>query len=131
MCKTMKYSRQRICLLVEVRHHLQLWNGRAFSELLRNPRVLIRAQEEVRQVFSGTGYVDEVDLQELKFLKEVIKETLRMHNTSRNTILEFGLSVVEFSSNTGFRGDWIPYGNMIGRCNKVATIKVSMTSKNP
>lgn len=70
---------------MEVRHHLQLWNGRAFSELLRNPRVLIRAQEEVRQVFSGTGYVDEVDLQELKFLKEVIKETLRMHNTSRNT----------------------------------------------
>ncbi|KAK7276942.1 hypothetical protein RIF29_18091 [Crotalaria pallida] len=51
----------------------------AFSEMLKNPRVLRRAQAEVRQVFGSKGYVDETTLQELKFLKAVIKETLRLH----------------------------------------------------
>ena len=51
----------------------------AFSEMLKNPRVLKRAQEEVRQAFGSRGYVDENDLQELKYLKAVIKETLRLH----------------------------------------------------
>jgi cytochrome P450 len=51
----------------------------AFSEMMKNPKVLKRAQEEVRQVFGSRGYVDEMNLQELKFLKAVIKETLRLH----------------------------------------------------
>lgn len=52
----------------------------AISEMLRNPRVMTRAQEEVRKVFGGNkGYTGETDLQELKFLKAVIKETLRLH----------------------------------------------------
>ncbi|KAK2431918.1 hypothetical protein P8452_44993 [Trifolium repens] len=51
----------------------------AFSEMLKNPQALKRAQEEVRQTFGSRGYVDEMDLQELKFLKAVIKETLRLH----------------------------------------------------
>jgi alpha-guaiene 2-oxidase len=52
----------------------------AFSEMLKNPSVMKKAQEEVRQAFGSRGYVDEKDLQELKFLKAVIKETLRMHS---------------------------------------------------
>ncbi|AET00731.1 putative premnaspirodiene oxygenase [Medicago truncatula] len=51
----------------------------AFSEMLKNPRVMKKAQEEVRQAFGSRGYVDEKDLQELKYLKAVIKETLRVH----------------------------------------------------
>ena len=50
-----------------------------FSEMLKNPRVLKRAQAEVREVFGSKGYVEEKALQELKFLKAVIKETLRLH----------------------------------------------------
>ncbi|XP_027333158.1 premnaspirodiene oxygenase-like [Abrus precatorius] len=51
----------------------------AFSEMLKNPIVLKRAQAEVRQVFGSKGCVDEVALHELKYLKVVIKETLRLH----------------------------------------------------
>ncbi|KAK4488237.1 hypothetical protein RD792_003983 [Penstemon davidsonii] len=51
----------------------------AMSEMLKNPQVLEKAQEEVRKVFKEKGYVDEIDFQELKYLKLVIKETLRMH----------------------------------------------------
>ncbi|XP_051133850.1 salviol synthase-like isoform X3 [Andrographis paniculata] len=49
------------------------------AELLRHPRVLKKAQDEVRQVFGDKGFVDESEFDELKYLKLVIKETLRMH----------------------------------------------------
>ncbi|XVF71519.1 hypothetical protein PTKIN_Ptkin12aG0044300 [Pterospermum kingtungense] len=51
----------------------------AMSELLKNPRVMKQAQAEVRQVFDGKGKVDESGLHELKFLRLVVKETLRLH----------------------------------------------------
>ncbi|KAK1566506.1 hypothetical protein Q3G72_000883 [Acer saccharum] len=51
------------------------------AELLKNPGVMKKAQAEVRQVFDGREIfvVDETLLHELKFLKSVIKETLRLH----------------------------------------------------
>ncbi|TKY57380.1 monooxygenase protein [Spatholobus suberectus] len=51
----------------------------AISELMKNPTVMIKAQEEGRKVFGSKGYTDETALEELKFLKAVIKETLRLH----------------------------------------------------
>ncbi|XP_061375662.1 cytochrome P450 71D11-like [Gastrolobium bilobum] len=51
----------------------------AISEMVKNPGVMIRAQEEVRKVFGSRGYTDETALQKLKYLKAVIKETLRLH----------------------------------------------------
>ncbi|EOY12081.1 Cytochrome P450 71D10, putative [Theobroma cacao] len=51
----------------------------AMSEMLKNPRVLRKAQDEVRQVFHGKGDVDEASIHELKYLASVIKETLRLH----------------------------------------------------
>ncbi|RDY12970.1 Premnaspirodiene oxygenase, partial [Mucuna pruriens] len=51
----------------------------AISEMLKNPRVMTKAQEEVRKVFGSKGYTNETSLEELKFLKAVIKETLRLH----------------------------------------------------
>lgn len=52
----------------------------AIAEMLKNPRILTKAQEEVRKVFDGrNGVVDESYFDELSYLKLVIKETLRLH----------------------------------------------------
>ncbi|XP_050218061.2 premnaspirodiene oxygenase-like [Mercurialis annua] len=52
----------------------------AMSELLKNPTVMEKAQEEVRRVFATEGTVREERLHELNYLKSVIKETLRLHS---------------------------------------------------
>jgi len=51
----------------------------AMSELIKNPRVMEKAQAEVRRVFDAKGHVDEANIHELKYLKSVIKETFRVH----------------------------------------------------
>ncbi|XP_038688574.1 cytochrome P450 71D9-like [Tripterygium wilfordii] len=51
----------------------------AMAEMIKNPRVMEKAQAEVRQVFDTRGCVDETGIPELKYLKLVIKETLRLH----------------------------------------------------
>ncbi|KAL5802237.1 hypothetical protein ACOSQ4_030542 [Xanthoceras sorbifolium] len=50
----------------------------ALAEMLKHPRVLEKAQAEVRKVFDRKGYVDETDLHELEYLKLVMKETFRL-----------------------------------------------------
>lgn len=51
----------------------------AMSEMMKNPRVMEKAQAEVRQAFEKNGNVDEIGLHELQYLKLVVKETLRLH----------------------------------------------------
>ncbi|KAF4346763.1 hypothetical protein G4B88_003636 [Cannabis sativa] len=51
----------------------------AMAEMIRNRRVMKKAQEEVRQVFNKKGKVDEAGISDLKYLKSVVKETLRLH----------------------------------------------------
>ncbi|PON94068.1 Cytochrome P450, E-class, group I [Trema orientale] len=51
----------------------------AMAEMIKNPMIMKKAQDEVREVFSRKGSVDETGLSEMKYLKSVVKETLRLH----------------------------------------------------
>ncbi|CAI0439726.1 unnamed protein product [Linum tenue] len=51
----------------------------AMSELVRDERVMKKAQDEIRAVFGKRGEVEETGIHELNYLKMVIKESLRLH----------------------------------------------------
>ncbi|XP_010667688.1 cytochrome P450 736A117 [Beta vulgaris subsp. vulgaris] len=51
----------------------------AMTELLRKPVVMKILQEEVRGIAGDKELISEDDLEEMKYLKAVIKETLRLH----------------------------------------------------
>ncbi|KAM3399570.1 hypothetical protein ACQJBY_004772 [Aegilops geniculata] len=51
----------------------------AMAELMRNPSIMTRAQDEVRGAFMGQNKVTEECLGELSYLQCIIKETLRLH----------------------------------------------------
>uniref|UniRef100_J3LAC6 Cytochrome P450 n=1 Tax=Oryza brachyantha TaxID=4533 RepID=J3LAC6_ORYBR len=51
----------------------------ATAELMRNPRVRHKLQDELRREFAGGGKVTEDRLRGLSYLHMVIKETLRLH----------------------------------------------------
>ncbi|KAK7333385.1 hypothetical protein VNO80_30153 [Phaseolus coccineus] len=51
----------------------------AMAEMVKDPRIMKKAQSELREAFSGKGRVDENSINELKYLKLVVKETMRLH----------------------------------------------------
>ncbi|CAL1386264.1 unnamed protein product [Linum trigynum] len=51
-------------------------------ELLRDAKSMKKAQSEVRQAFGSTGIVEEARLGELKYMKMVLKEALRLRPTA-------------------------------------------------
>ncbi|XP_024029885.1 cytochrome P450 71D9-like [Morus notabilis] len=51
----------------------------AMVVMIKNPRVMKKAQEEVREVFSRKGSVDEISISEMTYLKCIVKEILRLH----------------------------------------------------
>ncbi|KAL1323387.1 cytochrome P450 71A1-like [Arachis ipaensis] len=50
-----------------------------FAELLKNPKAMKKAQEEVRRVVGRKSKVEENDVNQMNYLNCVIKETLRLH----------------------------------------------------
>uniref|UniRef100_A0A803NDV2 Cytochrome P450 n=1 Tax=Chenopodium quinoa TaxID=63459 RepID=A0A803NDV2_CHEQI len=49
------------------------------SELLRHPQVMQQLLNEVRTIMGENVHVNDSDLEQMKYLKAVIKETLRLH----------------------------------------------------
>lgn len=51
----------------------------AMTELLKHPKIMQELQKEVRRISKGKTHVSEDDLEQMKYLKAVIKESLRLH----------------------------------------------------
>ncbi|CAI8585916.1 unnamed protein product [Vicia faba] len=51
----------------------------AMTALMKNPRVMKKVQEEIRKAYQGKGFIEEEDVQNLPYLKAVIKESMRLY----------------------------------------------------
>ncbi|XP_016432986.1 premnaspirodiene oxygenase-like [Nicotiana tabacum] len=51
----------------------------AMVEMMKKPSVFAKAQAEVRKILRGKETFSEIDVEEFKYLKMVIKETFRLH----------------------------------------------------
>ncbi|GAY39771.1 hypothetical protein CUMW_046990 [Citrus unshiu] len=51
----------------------------AMTNVMKNPRVMEKAQKEVKDLIGNKGFVDEDDLQKLPYIKAILKETFRLN----------------------------------------------------
>lgn len=77
----------------------------AMTELLRHPRVMKRAKEEIREVVGSKKHVNEEDVSKMAYLKAILKETLRVHPpipllVPRESIQDINLNGYEIKSGT-------------------------------
>ncbi|WCJ35133.1 cytochrome P450 family 71 subfamily B polypeptide 26 [Euphorbia peplus] len=54
----------------------------AMTFLMKNPKTMKKAQDEVRNIIQNKGFVDEDDVQKLPYLKAIVKETMRLQPTA-------------------------------------------------
>ncbi|XP_054820014.1 cytochrome P450 83B1-like [Prosopis cineraria] len=50
----------------------------AMTSLIKNPRVIKTVQDEIRNVYGEKDFISEEDIEKLRYLKAVVKETLRL-----------------------------------------------------
>ncbi|CAJ1958499.1 unnamed protein product [Sphenostylis stenocarpa] len=79
----------------------------AMTELMRNPMKMKKAQEEVRKVVGHKSKVEEDDINQMEYMKCVVKETLRMYPAAPL------LAPRETSSNVRIRGYDIPAKTLV------------------
>ncbi|XVF63736.1 hypothetical protein PTKIN_Ptkin09bG0110200 [Pterospermum kingtungense] len=77
----------------------------AMTSLMKNPSSMMKAQEEVRNLIGNKGFVDEDDIQNLLYLKAVVKETFRFQPplpllVARETIKNCKLGEYEIPAKT-------------------------------
>ena len=49
------------------------------AELIKNPSIMRRAQEEIRSVVGNKSKIDVVDISQMDYMKCITKESLRLH----------------------------------------------------
>nr|ABW69693.1 flavonoid 3'-hydrogenase [Ipomoea purpurea] len=76
----------------------------AFAELLRNPKILNQAQQELDSVVGQNRLVTESDLTHLPFLQAIVKETFRLHPSTPLSLPRMGAQGCEIN------GYFIPKG---------------------
>ncbi|KAK1271777.1 Cytochrome P450 71A9 [Acorus gramineus] len=51
----------------------------SMAELIRNPNVMTKLKEEIKETIKGKSTVDEDDISQMEYLRAIFKETLRLH----------------------------------------------------
>ncbi|CAI8609835.1 unnamed protein product [Vicia faba] len=77
------------------------------SELMRHPSIMKKAQEEVRRIVGNKSKVEENDINEMPYLKCVVKETLRLRPATPL------MSPRETISSVNLKGYYIPKKTMV------------------
>ena len=54
----------------------------AMTELMRNPTIMRKVQEEVRTIVGKKSKIETNDIQKMDYMKCIIKESLRLHPPS-------------------------------------------------
>ncbi|OVA20568.1 Cytochrome P450 [Macleaya cordata] len=96
----------------------------AMAELIKNPKLMKKAQDEVRRVIGKKSKVDEDDINQMDYLRCIVKESLRLHapiptlvprESSKSTKIEEEFRPERFINNPiDFRGQefqFIPFGS--------------------
>ncbi|XP_026394659.1 cytochrome P450 71A1-like [Papaver somniferum] len=78
----------------------------AMAELIKNPKLMKKAQEEVRRVVGNKTKVEEDDINQMDYLKCIVKESLRLHPPlpnliSRNSTANVNIGGYDIPQNTG------------------------------
>nr|KYP51054.1 7-ethoxycoumarin O-deethylase [Cajanus cajan] len=79
----------------------------AMAELLRNPKVMQKAREELIQVIGSSKEVKESDIPRLPYIQAIVKETLRLHPSAPLLLPYVAGEDVEVSGYTIHKGNQV------------------------
>ncbi|XP_030925134.1 geraniol 8-hydroxylase-like [Quercus lobata] len=79
----------------------------AMAELLRKPKTLQKARDEVLQVIGTQGEIKESDIDRLPYIDAIVKETLRLHPAAPLLLPYIAGKDVEVSGYTIYKGSQV------------------------